>query len=276
MSRRFLLSAWRALQDTARPRVLVLSLLPLLATGVVGVLAQHLFGPATVASTQAWMEQLTWLQTPWLQALWHSARLAQPLQGLSNVLVGLVGCVLLLLLCLVWVGIMVMPLAGAMVARARYAHVKRLGSGRLMLSSFWSLWIALAGMTLLLISLPLWLVPGLGLILPPLIWGWMTAQLFAFDALVAFATAHERRALLRSHRWTLLLMGVACAYLGALPVALFGLGWLALAALPLITLLALWLYVLAFVFSAFWFVHYLLAALAEWRVQGFACQTKRT
>ena len=265
MSSLLLPSAWRALQDTLRPRLLALSLLPLLAAIALGLLVHNLLWDRWLAATQSWLQNQAWLLD-----LLHTVAWAQPLQGLSIAVVGVFGILALLLLCLLLVAALVMPVAGVTVARARFAQLQRHGRGRLVQSLLWSLWVTLVGVVLLLISLPLWLIPILGLLIPPLIWGWMTAQMFAFDALVAFATVPERRALLRKHRWALWLMGVACAYLSALPAALFGFGWLVLALLPVLMLLALWLYVLTFVFTALWFVHYLLAALAERRAQGLS------
>ena len=51
------------------------------------------------------------------------------------------------------------------------------------------------------LSVPLWLVPPLVLVLPPLIWGWLTCRVIAFDVLALHASAAERRVLLRRHRW---------------------------------------------------------------------------
>ena len=69
----------------------------------------------------------------------------------------------------------------------------------------------------LVLPMPLWLIPPLVLVLPPLIWGWLTARVMAFDALADHGSAEERNALLRQHRWPLLGIGVLCGYLGAAP-----------------------------------------------------------
>jgi hypothetical protein len=81
--------------------------------------------------------------------------------------------------------------------------------------------------------MPLWLVPPLVLILPPLIWGWLTYRVFAFDALATHASGDERKAILREHRGSLLVMGVLSGYLGAAPSLLWASGamFIALAAL---------------------------------------------
>ncbi|MHB1667965.1 MAG: EI24 domain-containing protein [Thiomonas sp.] len=259
---RLLQSAWRALLDTLRPSMLALSLLPLAATAVLGLVAHALFWEGWLASMQAWLQTQTWLLD-----LLRAVGWTQPVQGLSMALLMVCSILALLLSSLLLVAALVMPVAGPVVARARYAQLQQRGRGRLLQSLLWSLWITLAGLAALLLSLPLWFIPVVGWLIAPLIWGWMTAQMFAFDAVVQFASVPERRQLLRDHRWSLLLMGVSCGYLSVLPTLLFGLGWLVLALLPVFTLLALWLYVLSFVFTALWFVHYLLAALAAGREQ---------
>ena len=74
----------------------------------------------------------------------------------------------------------------------------------------------MAALAALVLSIPLWFVPPLVVVLPPLIWGWLTCRVFAYDVLAAHASADERRHILHQHRrWPLLAIGVACGYLGA-------------------------------------------------------------
>ena len=103
--------------------------------------------------------------------------------------------------------------------------------------------------------------------LGPLIWGWLTYRVMAFDTLADLATPEERQTLLRQHRMPLLLMGVVCGYLGAAPAALWALSALTLVLAPLVLVASVWLYTLVFVFSSLWFAHYLLAALAALRAK---------
>ena len=51
-----------------------------------------------------------------------------------------------------------------------------------------------AALLVVVVTLPFWLVPGLALVLPPLIWGWLTARVMGFDALAEHAAAPEREA----------------------------------------------------------------------------------
>ncbi len=119
-------------------------------------------------------------------------------------------------------------------------------------------------------SLPLWFVPPLVLVVPPLIWGWLTCRVMAFDVLAEHASADERRAVLREQRWPLLAIGVICGYLGAAPTLLWALGAAALVFAPVLVLVSVWLYTLVFAFAALWFAHFALAALQRLRAQQAA------
>lgn len=118
----------------------------------------------------------------------------------------------------------------------------------------------------LVVSVPLWFIPPLVLVVPPLIWGWLTYRVFAFDVLAAHASRDERRRLLEAHRWPLLTMGVVAGYLGAAPALLWAVSALALVLAPVLILVSIWIYTVVFAFAALWFAHYLLAALEALRL----------
>jgi hypothetical protein len=70
---------------------------------------------------------------------------------------------------------------------------------------------------------------------------------------------------LRTHRLPLLCIGVLCGYLGAAPSIVWASGLLFAAAFFVLVPLAIWIYTLVFAFSALWFGHYCLDALAQLR-----------
>lgn len=113
--------------------------------------------------------------------------------------------------------------------------------------------------------MPLWLVPPLVLVLPPLIWGWLTYRVMSFDVLAAHATRDERQTLVRRHRATLLAMGVISGFLGTAPGVVWASGALFAAAFVILVPLAIWIYTLVFAFSSLWFAHYCLDALQAMR-----------
>lgn len=118
---------------------------------------------------------------------------------------------------------------------------------------------------LVLITLPVWWVPPMVAILPPLFWGWLTMRLMSYDVLAHHATEAERQSLMQTHRWTLLAMGVLCGMMGAVPTFFWATSAMAIIFFPVVSFMVLWVYSLVFIFSALWFAHYLLNALREHR-----------
>jgi hypothetical protein len=121
---------------------------------------------------------------------------------------------------------------------------------------------------LLVLSLPLWLIPPLALVLPPLIWGWLTYRVMSFDVLAEHASASERKQLMLERRWPLLAIGICTGYLGAAPALLWAVSAATLVLAPLLVVASLWLYTLVFAFSSLWFAHFALAALQQLRANA--------
>ena len=173
------------------------------------------------------------------------------------------------------VALMMTPaIANLVVARRFPALERRHGAGALK-SALFSLGCTLVALLALLVSLPLWLIPPLVLVLPPLIWGWLTYQVMSFDVLADHASAVERRALLAQHRWPLLGIGVVTGYLGAAPTLLWAASAVTLVFAPFLIVISIWLYMLVFAFSSLWFAHYALAALAQMRLADAALAARQ-
>jgi len=166
---------------------------------------------------------------------------------------------------LVLVALTMAPAMVRLVASRRFAGLEVKRGGALWQSVLWSLGWTLLALAALVLSMPLWFVPPLVLVVPPLIWGWLTCRVMSFDVLAEHASADERRRLLREHRWPLLAIGVITGYLGAAPTLLWALSAATLIFAPLLVLVSVWLYTLVFAFAALWFAHYALAALQRQR-----------
>ncbi len=244
-------AAWRALAYCLHPRVVVLSFLPL----VLMLALAFVFG--------------YWLWDPALQALSEGLQSAQLLQALLNwlsllglgdlrtafaplLLVVLITPVVVVL-CLLLVSLFMTPAMVALVAERRFPSLLRLRG-----ASWWS---------------SLWWVPPFVLVVPPLIWGWLTYRVFAFDALADHATEEERRAILHRHRWPLWGMGVVTGYLAAAPSVLWASGSLFVVFAPVLLPLAIWIYTWVLAFSSLWFAHYTLALLASKRMARSAAES---
>lgn len=261
-------SFWRAVAYCLHPRVIALSFVPLVLMVVLSFGLGYFFWDAAIVSVTAWLEAYELVQNllAWLDRL--------GLSGLRTVFAPLLVLVLatpvIVLLCLLLVALFMTPAMVDLVGQRRFAQLERKRGGSLLVSVLWSLGSTLLAFLALLVSMPLWLVPPLVLILPPLIWGWLTYRVFAFDALAAHASADERRRILREHRSRLLVMGVLSGYLGAAPSLLWASGAMFIALAPLLVPVAIWIYTLVFAFASLWFAHYALAALQVLRVQASA------
>jgi hypothetical protein len=177
---------------------------------------------------------------------------------------------IVVMLALLVIGLLMTPALVSLVAARRFAALERKKGGSFFLSLGWMLGSTALALVALLLSVPLWLIPPLVLLLPPLIWGWLTYRVMAFDALAEHADKHERRILLERHRWSLLFIGIVSGYLGAAPGIVWASGVVFAAAFIVLIPIALWIYTLVFAFSSLWFAHFALAALQQLRRETMA------
>ena len=256
-------SFWRAVAYCLHPRVIALSLLPLIAMGVLAVGLSYFFWDSAVNTVFMWLESSAWVEsvTRWLTDMgWGSLK-----NALAPLLIIFAVTPVLVVLVLFVVALMMTPAVVNLVARRRFPDMERKHGASFVASAFWSLGSMLLAVLALVISLPLWLIPPLILILPPLIWGWLTYRVMTFDALADHASGEERRLVFRTHRTWLLVMGITTGYLGAAPSIVWASGWFFAAAFPILIPVAIWIYTLVFAFSSLWFAHFCLAALAQLR-----------
>jgi uncharacterized membrane protein HdeD (DUF308 family) len=149
--------------------------------------------------------------------------------------------------------------------QSAYKDMDKKKGGGLLGSFIYTIWSAFICLALVMLTLPVWWLPPLVAVLPPLLWGWLTMRLMSYDMLAQHASPQERDTLLLQHRWPLLLMGIISGMLGAVPTFFWATSALALVLFPIVSFVALWVYSLIFVFAALWFAHYLLEALKELR-----------
>jgi hypothetical protein len=174
----------------------------------------------------------------------------------------------IVLVALMAVAIMMAPSLVNLVAERRFPRLERKQGGSMLASVLWSTGSLVLAAIAMVASVPLWLIPPLIMILPPLIWGWLTYRVMAFDALAAHASREERRELFRRHRMRLLGIGIVTGYLGAAPSIVWASGALFAAAFVILVPVAIWIYTLVFAFSSLWFAHYCLAALEKLRAEA--------
>lgn len=256
---------WRAVAYCMHPRVLLWSLLPLVLAAAAVAGLGWMYWESGVAALRATLEQ--WQLWASMMA-WLDAMGGQKLHALLAPLIVVALAVPLVVVgSLVLVALFMTPAIVALVEKRRFPELARKHGAAWWQQALWGLGCTLAALLALMLSVPLWLVPPLVLVLPPLIWGWLTCRVMAYDVLAVHASAEERRALLKAHRWPLLAIGVACGYLGAAPSLVWAFGVLSVPLAPLIGVLSVWVYTLVFAFAGCWFAHYLLAALHRLRAR---------
>ncbi|MBB3214930.1 hypothetical protein FHW67_004256 [Herbaspirillum sp. Sphag1AN] len=173
----------------------------------------------------------------------------------------------MILTALVCVGLFAVPVIARHVGARHFPQLEKRHGG-----SWWgSLWTSLWCFTLFALAwLIVYVVPPLALVLHPLLWGWLTYRVMAYDTLADYATADERQTILHRHRGPLLCIGAIAGCLGAAPTFIWLGGALAWVFFPFLAALAIWLYVLVFVFTALWFQYYCLEALQKLRAESVA------
>ena len=266
--RLFLDSFWRAVAYCLHPRVIVLSLLPLALMAVLSAGVGYFYWDAAVAWTRAALDAWPLLAGfwGWIERLFSG----DVRDALAPMLVVFAATPLLVVLSLLIVAAFMAPALTRLVAQRRFGSLQEKKGGSVLGAIVRSIGVTLAALLALMVSMPLWLIPPLVLVLPPLIWGWLTYRVMSFDALADHASAEERETLLRRHRLPLLGIGVVCGYLGAAPSIVWASGLLFAAAFLVLVPIAIWIYTLVFAFSALWFAHYCLDALAQLRAQRAA------
>lgn len=258
-------SFWRAAAYCVHPRVIALSFLPLVLMVALALGLGYLYWEPAIDGVRALLESSDLLKSFWA---WLQGVGAGDLKAVVAPLIVIFTVTpVIVLLSLIVVAVAMTPSMVAMVAERRFPALERKKGGSLLVSVLWSLGSTVLAVVALVVSLPLWLVPPLILVLPPLIWGWLTYRVMTFDALADHASAPERREIFRRHKSSLLGIGILTGYLGAAPSIVWASGALFAAAFVILVPLAIWIYTLVFAFSSLWFAHYCLAALEKLRAE---------
>jgi hypothetical protein len=264
--RLFFDSFWRAFAYCLMPRVMVLSLLPLAMLLVLSVSWGYFYW----SPTQDWVRDML---ASWqvLQGMmdWLQDNGAAELQSVMVPLVVIFAITpILVVVSLLAVSLMMTPALVDLVVQRRFAHLALKHGGTTVTSLVWTIGSTLAALVAMVITLPLWAVPPLMFIDPPIIWGWLSYRVMVYDALVVHASREERIAIGRQHRVGLLMVGVLTGYMGALPSLVWASGAVFAAAFLVLIPLAIWIYALVFAFTSLWFTHYSLGALEALRAES--------
>jgi uncharacterized protein involved in cysteine biosynthesis len=204
----------RALKSLARPAVLWHLLWPTLAAiALWGGIAWLTWDDVGAAVTNLFQE-VSWLR--WIAERWEASALATAFFVKA--------LLLLLLLPLIYgtamfiVAAFTLPLMLERIAAADYAELDKRRGGTF-LGSLWNALVAVLGFVLAwLVTLPLWLIPGVAVVLPVLLSAYANQRAYRYDALALHADAEELRTVVEREKGRLYLVGIVAGLLAYVPV----------------------------------------------------------
>jgi len=254
---------WRAAAYCLRPRIIIFSLAPLLLMIAATVLLGNFFWEPALEAVRGLLDSTAMLRNVWE---WLARAGMGPAKTVLAHLLVIFGITpLIVMVSLLLVTLLMTPMMVQLVARRRFPDLQALGDSGFVKGLLWSLASLGLALVAMVVTIPLWLIPPLVFVLPPLIWGWLTYRVMAFDVLAIHATTEERQLLFSEHRLRLLAMGIFCGYMGAAPSIVWVSGPVVATMFVILVPLAVWIYTLVFIFSSLWFAHYCLAALRQLR-----------
>lgn len=114
--------------------------------------------------------------------------------------------------------IVIMPLILKQLAETDYRDVAPMGKDSFTAAAVNSVFASILFIAGWLLTLPLWIIPGLSLILPLLLMAWLNRRTFAYDALSLHATDVEWQSLRGQHKGPMFMLGLTMALLAHIPI----------------------------------------------------------
>ena len=207
----------RALRSQLHPRMIFALFMPVIVTLVLGSILIWL----------AWTPLTDWLS----ESLTESAvpGMMDPVVGTAGFLaikawmIPIIAVIILLpfegIVGLAVAAVWIMPLVLAHLSRNNYPDVQPRGRHAFVISVWNAVWVSVVFMTGWLITLPLWLIPPLGMILSVFWWTFAFSRMMRIDAIADHASSEERKSLLRDRNIGFWSIGLICALLNLLPPA---------------------------------------------------------
>jgi hypothetical protein len=256
-----------ALVATMQPKTLWLSLRPFFIVAIFwGAVIWLVWTPALEALR---VFLTTSIFTAWIQTVLVWVGLEAARAWVAPLFFVMLIIPLITISLLVFIAFTTVPAIVQIVAQQKlYQDLDVKRGGSIWGSFIYTLWSAVICLALVLLTLPVWWVPPLIAVFPPLLWGWLTMRLMSYDVLAKHASVEERNQLIEKYRWPLLAMGIISGMLGAVPTFFWATSVLALVLFPIVSFVALWIYSLIFVFAALWFSYFLLDGLKQLRQEA--------
>lgn len=207
----------RAVRSQVHPRMIFALFLPVIVTLVLGVILIWV----------GWTPLTEWLSAELTES--SVPGMVDPVLGTTGFLVlkawmiPIAAAIILLPLAgivgLAVAAVWIMPIVLAHVGRRDYPDVVPKGRHAFVLSVWNAVWVSVVFMLGWLLTLPLWLIPPLGMILSIFWWTFAFSRMMRVDALADHASPIERKLLWRQRNAGFWMIGLICALINLLPPA---------------------------------------------------------
>ena len=204
----------RALKSLLTPGILWHLLWPTILAAAIWIVVAWISWDTVGAGVERLFAEVSWLN--WILQRWEASALAGAI--FVKVVLGLLLIPLIYGTALFIVAVFALPLMLERVAAKDYPELEKRSGGTLAGSignALLAVFVFLSGWIL---TLPLWLIPGMGLLLPVLLAGYLNYRGFSYDALAVHADAGEIETLLARERAQLYLVGIVAGLLAYVPV----------------------------------------------------------
>lgn len=204
----------RALKSLLQPAILWHLVWPTLVAFVFWGVVAWLTWDQVGAAISRLFDDVSWLH--WVMERWEASVLAAAL--FAHVVLGLLLVPLVYGTALFIVAVFALPLMLDRVAAVDYDDLEKRRGGSVA-GSVWNATVALVGFLVgWVLTLPLWLIPGMAVILPVLLSAYLNQRAYRYDALAVHADAAELRDVISRERGHLYLVGIVAGLLVYVPV----------------------------------------------------------
>ncbi len=204
----------RGLRSLTRPSMFWHLIWPTLAALLLWIVLGWFFWADASALLLAWFDK--W---PWLQGMMDSTQfLSVAALASANIFLALLFVPLVYATALMLVALVALPLMLDRVGAAEYADLEKRNGGTLAGSAGNAVMALAIYLVVLIATLPLWLIPGLGLILTVVLSAFLNQRAYRYDALMQHADGGEMREIFKRERGGLWLVGIVSGLLAYVPV----------------------------------------------------------
>lgn len=202
----------KAIASLRKPKILLLLFVPpfIALTGLLVLFA--VFWQAWLASMGTFLNE-TWL-LQWLQSFTEISVLGQWIAGIFLVLIFIP---LAYMLSVLITATFVLPVVLHILGKDVYPALQKKNGGSTAGSVWNSVKVSLQFLFLFFVTLPLWLIPGLQIVVPLLLSAWLNKKVFIYDVLEQYASREERLQIESEESSALYGMGVLLGLFAYIP-----------------------------------------------------------